>query len=92
MTRAREWIRTFGDDATLRDLREALRAMAAELDDCDPEQCMHAEQRVHPFEVWEWIEREVQRERGRPVRFEPGYRPRRKDDEPPQWNLARVAG
>lgn len=86
MSRERDWLDTF-TPAVLSDLRAAIRAMAAELDDCDPEQCLHPEQRVHPHEVWEWIDREVKREQGRPVRFEKGYRPRRMKDEP-TWNLS----
>ena len=79
MTRTREWVRTFSDPAVMSDLREALRAMAGELDDCDPEECLHPEQRIHPHEVYEWIEREVHRENGKPAKLEPAGRPGRKD-------------
>ena len=75
VTRAREWVRTFSDPAAMSDLREALRAMAGELDECDPEECLHPEQRIHPHEVYEWIEREVHRENGKPSRLVPAGRP-----------------
>lgn len=90
--RSPEWHETFADKAVMEDLRAALREMAGQLDDCDPETCMHAEQRVHPYEVYEWIERELRKAaqaKERPVRFERGHRPRRRKSE--QLSLA-IAG
>ena len=90
MTAARRsWVATFSDEAVLSDLREALRAMAGELDDCDPDRCLHPEQRVHPHEVYEWLEREVLMSHQRPMRFERGHRPRRQKAD--QLTLA-IAG
>jgi hypothetical protein len=82
----RSWLATFSDEAVLSDLREALRTMAGELDDCDPEECPHPEQRVHPHEVYEWLEREVLMSQQRPMRFERGHRPKGRNHE--QLNLA----
>jgi hypothetical protein len=81
----RDWVRTFADPAILSDLRDAMRSMSAQLDDCDPSDCTHPEQRVHPMEVADWVEREVHVAGQRPTRFERGHRPRRKQQE-----LARV--
>lgn len=77
----RDWHRTFSDPVVLADLEAALRQMAAELDDCDPEECLHPEQRVHPFEVLTWIQDELRMAGKRPMRFEPGHRPRRMKHE-----------
>jgi hypothetical protein len=41
---------------------------------------MHPEQRVHPQEVADWIERAVHIEKSRPAKFESGHRPRRMKD------------
>lgn len=84
----REWLATFMDPAVLSDLRKAVCAMAAEIDDCDPEECMHPEALVHPIEVFHWIERELHIERGKPVRIEPAGRPNRKRDGELRLNLA----
>jgi hypothetical protein len=87
----RSWLATFSDEAVLSDLEAALRFMAGELDDCDPEECMHPEQRVHPYEVLEWIRQQVEREKQRPQRLEPAGRPNRKRDGNTRMSLA-IAG
>ncbi len=72
----RRWVATFADPAVLEALRSAVHDMAGELDDCDPEECMHPEQRVHPQEVFDWIERAVHIEKSRHVR--PAGQPNRR--------------
>ena len=88
----RQWIATFADPAVLSDLFAAARDAMRQICDHAPEDC-NCELNRATFQEWaEWVELEVERERGKPVRFEPGYRPRRKDDErPPTLNLA-IAG
>lgn len=81
MTQARrEWLATFMDPAVLSDLRKAVCAMAAEIDDCDPEECMHPDALVHPIEVFHWIERELHIEHQRPFHMRPAGQPNRHRD------------
>jgi hypothetical protein len=87
----RDWLPTFADEAVLSDLEAALRSMAGELDDCNPEECMHPEQRIHPFEVYVWVVRELHMAQQRPSRLEPAGRPNRKRDGDTRMSLA-IAG
>ena len=75
MTPRREWIQRFADPAILSDLRDAVIAMAAEVDDCDPETCAHDAALVHPLDVHDWIEGKVFREAEKPPRLVPAGRP-----------------
>lgn len=77
---SRSWLATFADEAVLSDLRAAARACMAELDDCEPEECPHPEQRMSPAEFAQWVERAVHIEQQRPQKFERGHRPRRMKD------------
>lgn len=92
MTQARrEWIQRFADPAVLSDAFAAARELMGQVCNHKPDECDCELNRFTPVEFCEWIELEVQQGRRRPVRFEPGHRPRRKDDQPPEWHLA-VAG
>ena len=82
-----DWRATFADPAVLADLRAAVREMAAEIDDCDPDAFMHQAALVHPMDVHDWIERELHLASQRPVRFERGHSPRRRKHEE-RLNLA----
>jgi hypothetical protein len=86
VTRAREWIRTFGDPAVLSDLRAAARACMATVCSHTPDRCDCVANRMTPDELVAWIEREVILSQQRPMRFERGHRPRTKKQE--QLNLA----
>lgn len=87
--RARGWLRTFADEAVLSDLFAAVDELMGQVCDHDPSECSCPLNQMTPREVAEWVQLEVTQDRQRPMRFEPGYRPRRlKDDPPPQWNLA----
>ena len=88
-SRAREWIRTFADPATLSDLRAAATDCQAQICNHDPPDCDCPENRMLPSEFVDWLERELHVEGQRPTRFEPGHRPRRKRHE--QLTLA-IAG
>lgn len=76
----------------LSDLRAAARHLMRQICEHEPEDCECTLNMYTPMEFVDWLDDEAAKERGKPVRFESGYRPRRKDDEPPQWNLARAAG
>lgn len=78
----RDWLTTFADAATLSDLRAAMVDCMADVCEHDPAECDCQANRMTPLEVYEWLELKVNIERGKPVRFEPGYRPRRLKDEP----------
>lgn len=47
----------------------------------EPDRCDCRENRMTPLEVADWIQREVIIANGRPVRFEPAGRPRRRQDD-----------
>lgn len=58
---ARPWLMRFADPAALSDLRAAATACMAEVCSCTPSDCEHAENRMTPAELVDWIEREVHR-------------------------------
>lgn len=89
--RARDWISTFADEAVLSDLFAAARDCMAQVCAHKPEDCDCDLNRFTPVEFAEFVELQVRQEGRRPIRFEAGHRPRRKDDEPPTLNLV-VAG
>lgn len=80
---------TFADAAVREALREAAVECMREICDDEPHDCECSLNMYTPVEFFEWLEREVQQGKRQPVRFEPGFRPRRKNDEPPSaLNLA----
>lgn len=86
----REFLATFTPEV-LSDLRAAARHLMAQICSHDPEDCGCELNRFTPAEFVDWLEMEVEREHGKPVRFELGHRPRRMKDEPGPLNLA-IAG
>lgn len=66
----REWITTFSDEAVLSDLRKAAIDSMREIDDCPPEICPHAENRLTPIEFFNWVEATIHRAAREPVRLD----------------------
>lgn len=75
--RARDWLPTFADPATLSDLFAAARDCMAQVCDHQPHECPCPENRMTMVEFAEWVELEVKMAEREPVRFERGKRPRR---------------
>ena len=76
----REWIQRFADPAVMSDLFAAARDAMRQICDHDPSEC-NCELNRATFQEWaEWVELEVEKERGKPVRIEPAGRPNRKRD------------
>lgn len=93
MTQARrEWIATFSDPAARSALRDAAVECMRQICDHDPDDCECSLNMYTPVEFFDWLEREVEQNRQRPLRFEPGHRPRRRDDEPPPTLNLAIAG
>ena len=56
MANRRDWRETFEDPACLSDLVSAARSCMTAADDCPPELCPHAVNRMTPLEFAEWVE------------------------------------
>lgn len=74
----REFLGTFTPEV-LSDLRAAARHLMAQICTHEPDDCDCELNRFTPAEFVDWLEAEVERERGKPVRIEPAGRPGRKD-------------
>lgn len=79
MTRTREWVRTFSDPAVMSDLFAAAHDAMRQICEHDPSECDCPLNRATFHEWAEWVQLEVERERGKPVRIEPAGRPGRKE-------------
>lgn len=86
----RPYLDTFTPEV-LSDLRRVVAAMQAELDECDPEDCMHDPAMIHPVELVHWIEQAQNDERRKPLHLRPAGQPGRQPGRGLETNLA-VAG
>lgn len=82
MSKPRGWVTTFADPAVLSDLFAAARDAMRQVCHHDPSECDCPLNRATFHEWVEWLELEVQRERGQPLHLRPAGQPNRRRTDP----------